>query len=295
MIDPANPNPTSTNNTSGPVGAGAPPTTPPPPPPASTAAEQPPSTPEPEEEKKSHRWLIILVVVASLLIVLAVGALALGILNRPETTPVEPPKVINDNSKNVIVVPTTAASPTIPVEPTTGIDLTPTVFPEESPTPTQGATAPEGFKTKTTLCYKIVVPEYAMVGEDNGCRQYMPNSADSKHIYMEDIEVVYAREKANSLDAMVNNRIVDPTFKLIEDKNITVGGVPARELTEVNDRAGTTRKRVFVYVPGKYKEGGINLAGFEITAMVKDKSASEAENRFRQTAYDKLISTWQWR
>lgn len=251
----------------------------------------PPSSPPfPQPVKSSSNLAMIIAALAILL--LAIAALVYVFMVAKNNKPAQ---------NNYVQVSPTVTSQTV-ISPTQAISngevtISPQVTetPSASPSPslTANGTVPAGYVKKTTLCYTTFIPQDAMVGKDNGCRQDITNSTLKPYIYTEKIDPIFVDSRYQNLDDLVNKRIIDSTYKLIKDENIVLDGVPARKLTEKNSKLNLSTVRVFVYLPDKYESSGVKLAGFEITTTL-DGNTSPAEQAHNEKVFATLLSSWHW-
>ena len=248
---------------------------------------QPPQVPQ--QPKPSSNLPLMVIALAVLLLAVAAMIYVLSLSKNNKQAQI-----------NKAVAPTTAAQ--ITVLPTNAVaNNNATGSPKLTGSITDAVTVPvvseassAGYVKKTTLCYTTLVPQDAKTDASNNCAKYITNGVDSKYIYTEHIAPIFTSSKYNSLGDLVDKRIIDSTYKLVKDENITLDGVPARKLTEENSKLKLSMVRVFVYLPNKYKSSGIDLAGFEVSTTL-DSNDSLAEQAHDKKIFETLLSNWKWK
>lgn len=146
---------------------------------------------------------------------------------------------------------------------------------------------PQGYVAKQTTCYTIYIPRDNTAGDENNCELIYEASIGENTDLGASIQTEY--KKFTSLQEMVQDSTNNFTNSFQSEGPTKVGNIDAEKITE---RLADDTKiiHVYVFIPDKYKVGGLMASGFEIT-----KSLNEDEEPRQRQVLDILLATWKWK
>lgn len=240
-----------------------------------TANQSLPTTPAPN---KNSNFLVVIIIVLVLLIAGGV-VFALSFLNK-------------SGQKNNVV--------TEEVKKTNTITLTkePTLVPTITLSASSSSVItgiPEGYISKQTLCYTIVIPQNNDAGNENDCTlgyQAYIDTPTVKNLLVGSHITSEWKEYKDLADMVANwqTSLKGESDKIISQEPLTIGSVPAERILVENEISHIQSSNVFIYLPNKYTSKGFPVTGFSIltTYSIPEQAAQQKveENR--------LLSSWQW-
>lgn len=169
--------------------------------------------------------------------------------------------------------------------------LVPTITPTFSPltpTPTIDPNKiPYGYVPKQTLCYTIYIPRDNTAGDENSCELIFDATIAEIVDLGINIQTEYA--KLTSLQEMVQTSTESFTNRYEPSEKIKVGELDGEKIIELLPD-GTKLIHVYVFVPDKYKVGGLMASGFEITKSLTD----DTEDKQLEVLHT-ILATWKWK
>lgn len=143
--------------------------------------------------------------------------------------------------------------------------------------------------TKQTLCYQFQMPKNSNVDNSNKCLLYL-NASTNDFPFSLTVDPIYTRSQYKNIEAAITDRAVKN--KILSQKNITIGGLPAIQLIEqTHPTNGDEMYSIYVFTKDKnYMVDSLELDGFVMSSVILN-----TENKNKQIQYlNNILDSWIW-
>lgn len=152
----------------------------------------------------------------------------------------------------------------------------------------------DGYVTKETLCYKIMIPPDNNAGAENSCdqryRAYIEVAGSSVLVGS---SISTDHRNYGSTQEMVDfwkTNLGGNDYEILSEREIMIDGVPAITVLARADISKLETEFTFIHLPGRYEAYGYPVTGFSILTTYSDFNNIEVQKQ----ALQNLLASWQW-